>query len=202
VNDADNYYLIQNRVLHSSFKFPAKLYNDKRSTTGYRNIHCNREWFKMFSFIYYSEKVDGLFCLHAFFSLTHHIGDQISWSRNPTKIGRMRSKTCGSIRHVITIAAQWRSWMPSLSHANPSNRVDLVMADVNSGQILRNRQVLTSTVKCLELCGRQGTALRWDLTGMTPVVLVKVTFKLYCSWEKSRLSFLKKASADVETSSF
>jgi len=36
----------------------------------------------------------------------------------------------------------------------------LAIADANSGQVMRNRQVLTSVIKCLELCGRQGIALR------------------------------------------
>ena len=78
VNDAVKHYLIQNREPHSSFKFPAKQYKDKRSTTGYPNRHCNREWLKMFSFVSYSEKVDGLFACPAFYSPTRHIGGQIS----------------------------------------------------------------------------------------------------------------------------
>ena len=161
VNDAVKYSLVQNREPHSDFKFPATLYKDKRSATGYRNRHCNREWLKMFPFISYSQKVDGLFCLPCvLFPDTSH--------RRPKKL----------------ITEPYRNWKDAMedlrqhsacdyhscsmaklnaftcSYTNPANRVDLLIADVSSSQVQRNRQILTSIVKCLEFCGRQGIALR------------------------------------------
>ena len=161
VNDSVKYYLIQNRQPHSSFKFPAKQYKDKRSTTGYRNRHCNREWLKMFPFVSYSEKVDGLFCLPCvLFPDTSH--------RRPNKL---ISEPYQNWKDAVEDLRQHSACdyhscsMAKLnaftcSHTNPSSRVDVAIADANSDQVLRNRQVLTSIIKCLELCGRQGIALR------------------------------------------
>ena len=43
---------------------------------------------------------------------------------------------------------------------NPSLRIDLTLGQESQQLLTRNRTVLTSIIKCLEMCGRQGIALR------------------------------------------
>lgn len=57
------YRLITEREPDLAFKFPAKMYQDKRRTSGERKKYCQRDWFRKFNFIAYSRQRHEIYCL-------------------------------------------------------------------------------------------------------------------------------------------
>ena len=51
-----------------------------------------------------------------------------------------------------------------LSSEHPDKRINMTMTVAARVRVEKNRRVLISIVKCLELCGRQGIALHDDST--------------------------------------
>lgn len=63
LSDDVKFRILSNRCPEPGFKFPFKLYNDKRCKSGTFKRSCCRDWFEQFPFIAYSKLKDGLYCL-------------------------------------------------------------------------------------------------------------------------------------------
>ena len=63
------------------------------------------------------------------------------------------------------------------TYEDPSNRIDLSITDDSCRRIQQNREILTSVLKCLQFCGRQGIALRGHRDDDTNSTLNKGNFK-------------------------
>ena len=59
--------IINNCIPEAIFKFPECHYADKSRKTGNRSLYCQASWFKIYQFIAYSVKEDGVFCLPCIF---------------------------------------------------------------------------------------------------------------------------------------
>lgn len=63
------------------------------------------------------------------------------------------------------------------TYEDPSNRIDLSITDDSCRRIQQNREILTSVLKCLQFCGRQGIVLRGHRDDDTNSTLNKGNFK-------------------------
>ena len=69
-------FLIKNRATKKNFKFPSKMYKDKRRTSGEMKRYCSHDWFK-YTFLSYSKSADGLICMAcALFPMPAHQGSR------------------------------------------------------------------------------------------------------------------------------
>ena len=162
IDDATKYNFIKERIPPSGFKFPPKAYKDKRRETGVMYRHCNREWFDSFKFIAYSKAQDGLYCLCCvLFPTAYKYGISSLLIKQPynnwkdAKADLKSHATCG---YHKSSEARMEAFMHTM--VNPTHRIDLSMSSKTSYQVQKNRTFLLSVIKCLELCGRQGLALR------------------------------------------
>ena len=60
---------------------------------------------------------------------------------------------------------------------HPDKRLDMTMTAAGRARVEKNRRVLIFIVKCLELCGRQGIALRGHRDDSTSDEVNQVKFK-------------------------
>lgn len=140
--------------------------------------YCQREWFEQFDFLCYSESLDGLFCLTCvFIPDTEHrrpyllVNDPYrNWKDTHTDL---KSHTCNEY-HINS-----RSKLTAFktTFCNSSTRIDVSVDECNTDRIKKNRDILKSILKCIELCGRQGFALRGHRGDDTSTVLNKGNFK-------------------------
>ncbi|CAC5413885.1 unnamed protein product [Mytilus coruscus] len=63
LSDDVKFRILFNRYPEPGFKFPFKLYKNKRCKSGTFKGSCCRDWFEQFPFIAYSQSKDGLYCL-------------------------------------------------------------------------------------------------------------------------------------------
>ena len=59
--------IINNCIAEANIKFPECHYADKSRKTGKKSLYCQASWFKIYQFIAYSVKEDGVFCLPCIF---------------------------------------------------------------------------------------------------------------------------------------
>lgn len=59
---------------------------------------------------------------------------------------------------------------------DPAKNITNVLSTKRKARITKNRQILTSIIKCIELCGRQGLALRGHRDDSTSVDLIQGNF--------------------------
>ena len=139
---------------------------------------CNREWFKLFDLICYAPKCDGLFCL-AFvpFPVTAHRRARklISEPYQNWKDALDDLKNHATLDYHITSMTKMRNF--KLTYEDPSKRIEFKLTEDKSKVFTRNRNVLLSVLKCLELCGRQGLALRGHRDDEASSALNKGNFK-------------------------
>ena len=64
----------------------------------------------------------------------------------------------GRLEYDLTSEARMDAFLRTMAH--PSERVDMSLSTAMQELVQKNRPVLTTNVKCVELCGRQGIALR------------------------------------------
>ena len=64
----------------------------------------------------------------------------------------------GSLSYHLDVAAKIKAFLSTSEH--PDKRIDMTMTAAARARVEKNRRGLISIVKCLELCGRQGIALR------------------------------------------
>ena len=63
------------------------------------------------------------------------------------------------------------------TYEDPSSRIDVSVTDESCKRVEQNREILTSVLKCLQFCGRQGIALRSHRDNDTNCSLNKGNFK-------------------------
>ena len=148
--DEIKYSLIQTRVPEQSFQFPPKQYKDKRSSTGFFQRFCNRQWFQTFDFISYSRIDDGLYCVACvlFPDRSHHRSSYlISEPYRNWKDAMQDFKSHAVCEYHINSAAKLQAFVDT--YETTVLRIDLSMTEENAQIIQRNHEVLRSILKCV-----------------------------------------------------
>lgn len=177
ITDDLKYNLIKNREPNSSFKFPARHYKDKRAKTGLLSRYCCRDWFKMFPFVSYSMSADGLFCLPCvlFPDSAHRRPKKlITEAYHNWKDAVEDLKKHATCDYHMNAAVKMNAFVKT--YEDPLNRIDLSINDDSCKRVQQNSEILTSVMKCLWFCGRQGIALRGHRDDETSSSLNKGNF--------------------------
>ncbi len=152
---------MENRVPEDGYKFPAREYKDKRSKSGIMNRYCSPDWFKIFEFLSYSKRTDGLFCLACvlFPDLSHRRAKKLIDSPYSNwKDAKSDLKMHSTLEYHKNSMAKLNAFKQT--YKNTSTRIDVTITNNNISRIQQNRESIKCILKCLEFCGRQGIALR------------------------------------------
>ena len=165
VDDRTKMLLIENNKPPPGFKFPPKQYRDKRRPRGVTNRYCNEDWFKEFNFISYSVQQDGLYCNTCVLFNTEHSRPNMEKANIlVTKPYRNWKDAKSDLKaHSVSEAHQLATAKREAfikTYQKPEVCIDNVMAQCTKEVIEKNRKFLTSIIKCVEWCGRNGLALR------------------------------------------
>lgn len=178
ISDEMKYNLIMNREPPSAFKFPARQYKDKRAKSGFLSRYCCRDWFNMFPFISYSVSAEGLFCVPCvlFPDSAHRRPKKlITEAYNNWKDALEDLKQHASCDYHMNSLTKMNAF--KTTYEDPSSRIDISVTHDSCKRVQQNREILTSIVKCLQFCGRQGIALRGHRDDDTSSNINKGTFK-------------------------
>jgi len=157
--------LLSSRVPAAGVAMPSKCYKDSRSPSGQISRSCKRSWFEKFDFVSFSERAGGLFCLACvlFPASGAHSGVKradiliskplTNWKDALADLG----KHSGLFYHQ---QAQVRLTSFLARMKAPATAIDQRLSTQAQELVQRNRKVIASIVKCLQLCARQGIALR------------------------------------------
>ena len=165
VDDRTKMLLIENNKPPPGFKFPPKEYRDKRRASGMIKRYCREEWFRDFNFISYSVRHDGLYCNTCVLFHTEHSRPNMDRvNMLVTKPYRNWTDAKSDLKtHSVTEAHNLATAKKEAfirTYNQPAARIDNIMAVCTKAVIEKNRTFLTSILKCVELCGRNGLALR------------------------------------------
>ena len=157
--------LLSSRVPAADVAMPSKLYKDARSPSGKISRSCQRSWFEKFDFVSYLESSQGIFCLACvlFPSSGAHDGVKraeiliskplTNWKDALADLGKHSGLFYHQQAHSRLTSFLARMKSPALAiHQRMTTQVQEL--------VQRNRKVIASIVKCLQLCARQGIALR------------------------------------------
>ena len=163
LSDAKKMSFIKLRQPETSYQFPSKEYKDKRTMSGIQRRYCQREYFNMFDFIMYSKKMDGLYCLACtMFPVKPDKGSvaklMISSPYRNWKDCRSDLSSHATLRYHQSAMAKLQMFQSTME--NPDQSIRNVISTDSSETVKRNREVLTSLLHIIELCGKQGIALR------------------------------------------
>ena len=163
ISDEQKAYFIKNRVPDKSFQFPAKQYKDKRRPSGFMSRYCCLEWFDKFDFLGYSVAMDGLFCLPCvLFPVPSHRGNRanvlITSPYQNWKDAKTDLTNHATLQYHLDSKEKMDAFVQTMQ--KPQRRVDQILSQDAMQTVNRNRKFLESIIRCLELCGRQGIALR------------------------------------------
>ena len=154
----ENYHLLRNVCKPpASYKFPM---NESKRRFCY-------EWFRIFLWLVYSEKVDGAFCMNCVLFGPESIGTHNStklqrlyklpfnaWKVAPVRF-REHSEKSELHKTATTQAAMFRSFMEK-----KTTPVDVMLDDLKKQQIEENRKLIRPIINAIVLCGRQNIPLR------------------------------------------
>ena len=165
IPDQVKYSIIKERKPSLQVKIPTRSYNDSSRSRGTYQRQCNREWFDMFPFLAYSRSTEGLYCLACVLFPTSCEDKGASRPQylitkpyTNWKDGKSHFAAHANLHYHQYSEAKLKAFVSTME--NPSLRVDLALTNESQQLVTRNRTVLTSIIKCLEYCGRQGIALR------------------------------------------
>ena len=153
----------------------------KVDTCGVRQRFCSRDWFEKFPFISFSSSACGIFCLACvLFPVEQQTSGRaqvlVTRSLVNWKDAVADMTTHSRLEYHLTSEAKMDAFLRTIEH--PSERVDMLLSTAMQERVQKNRAVvLTSIVKCVELCGRQGIALRGHRDDNTSTVLCHGNFK-------------------------
>ena len=155
--------LINNREPEANFKFPSKQYKDTIEKTGVKLRRCSRVWLNTHDFICYSKSTDGLFCLSCvLFPVSAYRGKRaekiISSPYRNWKDAKLDLQRHANLQYHRHSKTRMDSFMARMN--NPSLIIGNKLSLECQKQVSKNRTFLTSIIKCIELCGRQGLGLR------------------------------------------
>ena len=161
--DKSKVLLIKERYPGQRYKFPGKRYEDKSSSKGFKTHYCQHEWFRLYPFISYSVKMDGIFCLACImFPVNSSRGQKaslfISKPYRNWKDARSDLLAHSVLEYHKTSETRLNVFISTVN--NPSTRIDCTLSDQSAALVEKNRKVLGSIIKSVEFCGRQGIALR------------------------------------------
>lgn len=162
-SDSCKQLLINERMPEKQFVFPVRSYNDHSKKNGVCKRSCQPAWLEKYDFLTYSKKLDGLFCLSCVLFPTV--------PRHGTRARLLITEPFRDWKAAISYVAnhstldyhrQSMAMMTALQETmkNPKKRIDLSISDKARQTVETNRKILSSIIKCLEYCGRQGIALR------------------------------------------
>ena len=182
LTDEAKFSIIQNRHPPENCPLPTKSYVDNRRKGGVSVRRLNRAWFDDFPFTAYSMHAKGIFCLAC-----------VLFPTAPTNPGARRAETLlekpftdrkagkeslslhADLQYHISSEAKLSEFIRV--YKNPSARVDQILSTEAQQTVARNRKVLLSIVKCIELCARQGIALRGHRDDSTSTDLNQGNFR-------------------------
>ncbi|CAC5418271.1 unnamed protein product [Mytilus coruscus] len=154
LSDDVKFRILSNRCPEPGFKFPFKLYKDKRCKSGTFKRSCCRDWFEQFPFIAYSKSQDGLYCLACkFFPDTSGRRPRLLVTEpfNKWKDATMDLKTHAQTGYHADLVVRLNGFTKSC--VNQSLRIDVNLQSNNAAIIAKNRDIIRSMLKCLEFCG-------------------------------------------------
>lgn len=160
-SDLTKFQLINTRIPQKHYIFPTRQFKDKRRKSGFAKRSCCNEWFEKYSFLSYSCLQDGIYCLACvLFPDSSH--------RRPKKLisePYINWKDAVADLNNHSTSDYHQDAMTKLqsflhNYDNFSRRIDVTMSSNAAKRVEKNRQILTSVVKTVEICGRQGFALR------------------------------------------
>lgn len=161
LSDDVKFRILSNRCPEPGFKFPFKLYKDNRCKSGTFERSCCPDWFEQFRFIAYSKSKDGLYCLACkFFPDTSGRRPRLLVTQ---PFNKWKDATIDLKKHAQTgchADSMVRLNEFKKSCVNQSLRIDVNLQSNNAAIIAKNRDIIRSILKCLELCGGRGMALR------------------------------------------
>ena len=164
ISDDTKYALINNRQPPKGFNFPARQSKDKHKPSGVVNRYCKEEWFTQFDFISYSVAKDGIYCNNC---LLFHIENPkphkekpdimvkkpyTNWKKAKEDL-KIHSVTKAHVLSTVKKTAFMKTYM------KPDERIDNIMSKHVKVTVQKNRKFLTSIIKYIKLCGRNGMAL-------------------------------------------
>ncbi|XP_035660282.1 52 kDa repressor of the inhibitor of the protein kinase-like [Branchiostoma floridae] len=126
------------------------------------NRYCQREWLETFEFVSYSTEQDGLYCLPCVLFPTSSTREQptllVKRPFRNWKDAKNDLQVHGLLENHRNSEARMKAFKDTMQ--NPGRRIDLSMTSESINRTKKNRAFLLSVIKCLEVCGRQGFALR------------------------------------------
>ena len=180
VDDDTKLKLIQSRVPGPSIAMPSRQYADSTRVSGFRSRFCNREWFARFPFATFSVSLGGIFCLPCvLFPVEQHSSGRaqvlvsrplVNWKDAVADL-----KAHSQLQYHIASESKMEAFLQVC--ADPSKRIDVSLSKRIGERVEKNRKIITSIIKCVELCGRQGIALRGHRDDSTSSTLSQGNFK-------------------------
>ena len=153
VSKLDKYYILRNHWKPpANFSFPVTMLNDKKRK-------FQRQWLDSHSWLVYSPTVDGGFC--KFCVLFCQFDNANKFVKTPCKNwtkALVEIQQHSSLTYHQDAVAKAENFLESME--KPSSNIVCQMDAELLKPIETNRQILTSVVKIVVLCGRQGLALR------------------------------------------
>ena len=133
--------IINNCIPEAIFKFPECHYADKSRKTGNTSLYCQASWFKIYQFIAYSVKEDGVFCLPCIFfptQSTHGLWAKCLISKPYTHWEKIHDNlsTHETLQYHLTSIAHLLEFKKTFY--NPSARID---HSINAGSVERVKQM-------------------------------------------------------------
>jgi len=155
--------LISSRIPDQTFVFPERSYKDTAKKSGVRVRKCQREWLLKNPTIAYSKTHDGLFCLACvLFPVPARHGKNanilISEPLNNWKKAIEALTNHSRLEYHRISEAKFHAFTETKK--DPTRRIDFSMSAARSQLIEKNRMIMKSVIKCIELCGRMEWALR------------------------------------------
>lgn len=158
ITDEEKYNFLKNRWVPNEFyKFPL---------SGTRNLKFQRNWLLEFSWLLYSEKLDGAFCRFCFLFCPKEVG---KGSHMPTKSlvvtpfcrwkdAKEQFRYHDNLEYHKTSCVMAQSFMDV--YEKKTVDVSLQLNTAKQAAIKQNRKFLSSIVETIILIGRQEIALR------------------------------------------
>jgi len=155
LSDEDRFCLLTDYYTPSSdFSFPGTVFHKK-------NRRFQKKWLESFKWLVYSPSVDGAFCrCCALFAKGDNLGRFVTapyknWNNATTDMG---------VHQTLKYHTEAMKSADDFTSIMKEEKMDIkCQLDSNAEkQILINRQVLTSVMKTVLFCGKQGLALRGD----------------------------------------
>ena len=153
--------LILHRIPSQTYRFPTRQFRDVRKRSGFTNRTCQKQWLEKYEFLSYSTSCDGLFCLACvlFPDSSHRIAKKmISEPYHNWKDFSEDVKKHASHQYHLNSMLLLQNFVSTYN--NPETRIDCTINEQNRIKIEKNRKILSSIVKIIVFCGRQGIPLR------------------------------------------